>query len=62
MFGHDDDQLTDPSKNIFVKWFKKFFPVTDKMHGDKFFIREEKPETRNLKPETKVTIFKNDIV
>lgn len=45
MFGHDDEQLTDPSKNIFVKWFKKFFPVTDKMHGDKFFIREEIPET-----------------
>ena len=48
MFGHDDEQLTDPSKNIFVKWFKKFFPVTDKMHGDKFFIREEKPETKLL--------------
>lgn len=52
MFGHDDEQLTDPSKNIFVKWFKKFFPVTDKMHGDKFFIREEqqpeaKPSTIN---------------
>ena len=52
MFGHDDDQITDPSKNIFVKWFKKFFPVTDKMHGDKFFIREEqqpeaKPSTIN---------------
>ena len=46
MFGHDDEQLTDPSKNIFVKWFKKFFPVTDKMHGDKFFIREEIPETK----------------
>ena len=48
MFGHDDEQLTDPSKNIFVRWFKKFFPVTDKMHGDKFFIREEKPETKLL--------------
>ena len=48
MFGHDDEQLTDPSKNIFVKWFKKFFPVTDKMHGDKFFIREEKTETKLL--------------
>lgn len=52
MFAHDDDQMTDPSKNIFVKWFKKFFPVTDKMHGDKFFIREEqqpeaKPSTIN---------------
>ena len=48
MFAHDDDQMTDPSKNIFVRWFKKFFPVTDKMHGDKFFIREEKPETKLL--------------
>ena len=48
MFGHDEEQLTDPSKNIFVKWFKKFFPVTDKMHGDKFFIREEKTETKLL--------------
>ena len=55
MFGHDDEQLTDPSKNIFVKWFKKFFPVTDKMHGDKFFIREGKPETRNLKQETNLS-------
>lgn len=41
MFAHDDDeQLTDPSKNIIVRWFKKFFPVTDKMHGDKFFIKD----------------------
>lgn len=41
MFAHDDDeQLTDPSKNIIVRWFKKLFPVTDKMHGDKFFIKD----------------------
>ena len=62
MFGHDDDQLTDPSKNIFVKWFKKFFPVTDKMHGDKFFIREEKPETRNLKPETNLSTLNSSLL
>jgi tellurite resistance protein TerC len=62
MFGHDDEQLTDPSKNIFVKWFKKFFPVTDKMHGDKFFIREEKPETRNLKPETKLLTLNSSLL
>ena len=61
MFGHDDEQLTDPSKNIFVKWFKKFFPVTDKMHGDKFFIREEKPETRNLKPETNLSTLNSQL-
>ena len=40
MFGHDDDEQTDPSKNIFVKLFKKFFPVSDQMHGDRFFIIE----------------------
>ena len=61
MFRHDDEQLTDPSKNIFVKWFKKFFPVTDKMHGDKFFIREEKPETRNQKPETNLSTLNSQL-
>jgi tellurite resistance protein TerC len=40
MFSHKDDESVDPSKNIFVKLFKKFFPVTDKMHEDKFFIFE----------------------
>lgn len=38
MFGHQEDGQVDPSKNIFVKLFKKFFPVTDQMHEDKFFI------------------------
>jgi len=41
MFNHDDEQQGDPGNNFFVKLFKRFFPVTDKMHGDKFFIREE---------------------
>ena len=40
MFSHKDDEQVDPSKNIFVKLFKKFFPVTDQMHEDKFFILE----------------------
>ena len=40
MFSHKDDESVDPSKNIFVKLFKKFFPVTDKMHEDQFFIFE----------------------
>ena len=40
MFSHQDDENVDPSKNIFVKLFKKFFPVTDQMHDDKFFIIE----------------------
>ena len=40
MFSHKDDEQVDPSKNIFVRLFKKFFPVTDQMHEDKFFIIE----------------------
>lgn len=40
MFNHQDNEQVDPSKNIFVRLFKKFFPVTDQMHDDKFFITE----------------------
>ena len=40
MFSHDDDQQADPSQNIIVRWFKKFFPVTDQLHGERFFIKE----------------------
>ena len=40
MFGHNDNEQVDPSKNIIVKLFKKFFPVTDQMHEDRFFIIE----------------------
>ena len=41
MFGHQDDENVDPSKNIFVKLFKRFFPVTDQIHEDRFFIVEQ---------------------
>ena len=41
MFGHDDSIQADPSKNIIVRWFKKFFPVTTEMHGESFFVRSE---------------------
>jgi len=40
MFSHQDEEQVDPSKNIFVKVFKKFFPVTGQMHGGDFFILE----------------------
>ena len=40
MFGHNDNGQVDPSKNIIVKLFKKFFPVTDQMHEDRFFVIE----------------------
>ena len=41
MFSHHDEQQGDPSQNIIVRLFKKFFPVTDQMHGEKFFVREQ---------------------
>ena len=40
MFSHQGDEQVDPSKNIFMKIFKRFFPVTDQMHEDRFFIVE----------------------
>ncbi|MBR5689589.1 MAG: TerC family protein [Prevotella sp.] len=39
MFGHSDEQ-TDLSQNFIVRWVSKAFPVSDKLHGDKFFIVE----------------------
>ena len=42
MFTHSDEQQGDPSQNVIVRLFKKFFPVTDKIRGDKFFIAERK--------------------
>ena len=41
MFGHQGDEQVDPAKNVFVKIFKRFFPVTDQMHEDRFFIVEQ---------------------
>ena len=41
MFTHDEEQQRNPGNNIIVRVFKRFFPVTDKMHGDKFFVREK---------------------
>ncbi|MBQ1723725.1 MAG: TerC family protein [Muribaculaceae bacterium] len=40
MFKHNDNEKSDPSHNIIVRWFRKIYPVTDKLHGDRFFITE----------------------
>ena len=48
MFAHDDDQQGDPAQNVIVRVFKRFFPVTDQMREDKFFVREES-ETGEMK-------------
>ena len=39
LFGQQNEEGVDPSKNIFVKLFKKFYPVTEQLHEGKFFIR-----------------------
>ncbi|MBQ7452075.1 MAG: TerC family protein [Prevotella sp.] len=40
MFSHDDDQMTDPSRNIIVRWFRRLYPVTDGMRDGLFFVIE----------------------
>jgi tellurite resistance protein TerC len=35
-----DDAEVDPGKNIAVRFFRKHFPVSDRFHGDHFFVRE----------------------
>lgn len=40
MFSHDDDQMTDPSRNIIVRWFRRLYPVTDGMRDGCFFVIE----------------------
>lgn len=40
MFRHDDSEQSNPSQNIIVRWFRKVYPVTDRMHGDQFFVIE----------------------
>ena len=35
----EKDKKIEPEKNIFVKWFRKMFPVTTEYHEGKFFVR-----------------------
>jgi tellurite resistance protein TerC len=32
----------DPEKNAMVRFFRKFLPVTDSLHGDKLFVRQNR--------------------
>lgn len=38
MLLHKNEEMA-PDKNPLVRLFKKFFPVTDTMHGDRFFVK-----------------------
>lgn len=40
MAMHNDDDI-DPEKNIVIRLYKKFFPVTKEYHGGDFFVRKE---------------------
>ena len=42
LFGQQNEEGVDPSKNIFVKLFKKFYPVTEQLHEGRFFIKGER--------------------
>jgi len=33
------DEKMDPNKNPLVRLFKRFYPVADTMHGDRFFVK-----------------------
>lgn len=33
------DEKMDPDKNPLVRLFKRFYPVSDTMHGDRFFVK-----------------------
>jgi len=35
----EDDKKVEPEKNIFVKWFRRLFPVAADYHEGKFFVR-----------------------
>lgn len=38
MLFHKDEEIA-PDKNPLVRLFKKFFPVSEQMHGSKFFVK-----------------------
>jgi tellurite resistance protein TerC len=40
MFSKDEDEV-HPEKNIVVRFFKKFFPVTPEYHWDLFFVKKD---------------------
>lgn len=37
----DDDRTVDPEKNALIKWLRRTVPVTSKIEGQNFFIRED---------------------
>lgn len=48
MLKQDSDQKIDPEKNIVIRFLRRTMPVSDKYHGKKFFIIENKKRTATL--------------
>jgi len=44
----DGDEEHDISKNPILRFLKRYIPVTDKLHGNRFFVREPDPKTGKL--------------
>lgn len=38
MFNHEKAKI-DPDKNPLIRFFRKFMPVTDQLHADRFFVK-----------------------
>jgi tellurite resistance protein TerC len=36
---------SDPSNNIVLRWTRRFIPVTDRFHGQRFYVRAGSPES-----------------
>lgn len=36
----DDERSVDPEKNVMIKWLRRMIPVTSKIEGQNFFVRE----------------------
>lgn len=37
----DDERSVDPEKNILIKWLRRSMPVTPRIQGQSFFVRED---------------------
>lgn len=48
LFAHKegDEAEVDPKKNVCVRLFKRYFPVTDKMQDDRFFVKQATTDGR----------------
>src|SRR5659263_185254 len=36
------ETIIDPEKNVIVRFFRKFLPIANSLHGDKLFIRQKR--------------------